>query len=232
MGAWSIVLFHLSKLKFRMELRRAGCRVTRCRAHEAAAYWNERAQTYDAQHGAARDRSPDLEAIIAAPAWNIRRVLELGCGTGSALVQLAGRFPHLEFVGLDLAQAMLQQAEAKARASGRDNLRFVQADLRVADPALLHQVDLIYSRAALQHLAPTVVREVLAAAVHGARLVYLEELHVRGFPDGREIAYPGYAGHLYYSHDYRSILQGLARTHSARYSRGIILYLLCEGVQR
>lgn len=54
-------------------------------------------------------------------------VLELGCGTGSLAIELAGR--GYEMIGLDSSSEMLQKASDKARSKGRDIL-FIQQDMR------------------------------------------------------------------------------------------------------
>jgi S-adenosylmethionine-diacylgycerolhomoserine-N-methlytransferase len=52
-----------------------------------------------------------------------RRILEIGCGTGSNLVLLARTFPAAEIVGLDLSAEMLKKAQQNiARFGGRVSL--------------------------------------------------------------------------------------------------------------
>jgi S-adenosylmethionine-diacylgycerolhomoserine-N-methlytransferase len=46
------------------------------------------------------------------------RVLEVGCGTGGNLVQLARALPRAELFGLDLSEHMLVRALSKAQSSG------------------------------------------------------------------------------------------------------------------
>ena len=47
---------------------------------------------------------------------NPRRILEVGCGTGRNLVQLARLFPHAHLTGVDLSAAMLGVARRKLAA--------------------------------------------------------------------------------------------------------------------
>jgi SAM-dependent methyltransferase len=57
------------------------------------------------------------------------RVIDVGCGTGHTTVALARRLPGVEFVGVDVASAALQQAHAHAEAAGVTDVRFEQADI-------------------------------------------------------------------------------------------------------
>lgn len=83
----------------------------------------------------------DLVARMAHPCP--RRVIDLGCGTGSALPLLAARFPEAEVMGVDRSPAML----AKARSTG---FATQQAEIASWSPAA--SVDVIFSNAALHWL--------------------------------------------------------------------------------
>ena len=52
-----------------------------------------------------------VKAVHGAP----RRILDLGCGTGSTTLMLKRRFPEAEVVGLDLSPQMLVMADHNAR---------------------------------------------------------------------------------------------------------------------
>jgi S-adenosylmethionine-diacylgycerolhomoserine-N-methlytransferase len=56
----------------------------------------------------------DAVASRASPA----RVLEVGCGTGTNLVQVARAFPGAELYGLDISEHMLRRASRKAQSMG------------------------------------------------------------------------------------------------------------------
>jgi ubiquinone/menaquinone biosynthesis C-methylase UbiE len=79
------------------------------------AEFNDRAAGYDhgwrgRLHHKISERTADLAvATVAAPS----RVLDLGCGTGYLLRELASRYPDTEqFVGIDAAPAMVKTANA------------------------------------------------------------------------------------------------------------------------
>ena len=72
-----------------------------------------------------------------------RRVVDLGCGAGSAMPALRARFPDAALRGVDGSAAML----AKARAAGFDT---EQADIAQWSPA--EPVDVLFSNAALHWL--------------------------------------------------------------------------------
>ncbi|MBD2495575.1 class I SAM-dependent methyltransferase [Nostoc sp. FACHB-280] len=55
------------------------------------------------------------QALIDAVKVQPRRILDLGCGTGSTTLMLKQAFPQAEVIGLDLSPYMLVRAEDKAR---------------------------------------------------------------------------------------------------------------------
>jgi tRNA (guanine-N7-)-methyltransferase len=77
--------------------------------------------------------APTAEALFgrAAPL-----ALDLGCSTGEFLCALAAREPDVCFLGIDLARKPLEHAVANAVARGLDNIRFIQADLRLVVPRI------------------------------------------------------------------------------------------------
>ena len=65
-----------------------------------------------------------LDTLPAAP----KRVLDLGTGTGLAAFIAARRFPEAEVVGVDLADAMVEQARQRTPPELAERVRFQQAD--------------------------------------------------------------------------------------------------------
>ncbi len=60
------------------------------------------------------------QGLIDAAKVHPRRILDLGCGTGSTTLMLKQAFPEAEVIGLDLSPYMLVRAEHKAISSGLD----------------------------------------------------------------------------------------------------------------
>jgi len=87
-----------------------------------------------------------LAGSIALP----RRALDIGCGTGSDAVYLAGR--GIETIGVDLSPAALELARERARRSGV-SVEWIQADV-LQLPLPDGCVDLALDRGCLHHLRP------------------------------------------------------------------------------
>lgn len=58
------------------------------------------------------------QAAIATIQTQPRRILDIGCGTGSGTVLVKQKFPDAEVIGLDLSPYMLVVAEQKAQTAG------------------------------------------------------------------------------------------------------------------
>jgi tRNA (cmo5U34)-methyltransferase len=86
------------------------------------------------------------DAVAAATAGlELRRVLELGTGTGETAVRVLAQHPAAEWVGIDASEAMLARARE----------RLPHADLRTArleDPLPEGPFDLVVSVLAVHHL--------------------------------------------------------------------------------
>ena len=229
-GRMSVLLFQLSKIKFKLELSKVG--LLRQAKEKGLAvspkdYWDLRALSYDRQYGRRRDRVFFLEKLLSDPRRGIKRVIELGCGTGGALHCLAKKFPGILFTGVDISLGMLRKAREKS--ADLRNISFVEMNIKDFKPGLLEEHDLVVTRAVLQHLAPEVARLVLSAVLERPGVLYLEELHVRGYRDGLELSYPGYTNKMFYNHDYIKILSERSQIMFRQYDKGMILRLLCIG---
>jgi ubiquinone/menaquinone biosynthesis C-methylase UbiE len=70
-----------------------------------------------------------LDAVSPSPA----QVLDLGTGTGEGALAIARRYPEAEVLGVDLAPAMLAEAERKTPPELRGRVRFEQGDASALD---------------------------------------------------------------------------------------------------
>jgi ubiquinone/menaquinone biosynthesis C-methylase UbiE len=91
------------------------------------------------------------------------RVMDVGCGRGLAMLQLAKRFPNSQFVGRDIAETPITQANEDARRQQLTNVEFQQMDAAtIADE---NQFDLITAFDAI-HDQPRPAQ--VLAAIHRA----------------------------------------------------------------
>jgi SAM-dependent methyltransferase len=76
------------------------------------------------------------------------RVLDFGCGVGRLTLPLADRFEQA--TGIDIAPSMIEQA--RLRAGGRQDLRYLVNDRNDLQILTGEQFDLVYTALVLQHL--------------------------------------------------------------------------------
>lgn len=84
----------------------------------------------------------DLVAMIRPE--GVRRVIDLGCGTGELTAMLAARLPDADVLGIDSSPAMLEQAAPRAH----ERLSFRQQDVQTVRD--WDGYDLVFSHAVLQ----------------------------------------------------------------------------------
>jgi trans-aconitate 2-methyltransferase len=119
---------------------------------------------------------PFFDLVGRIPDGSVRRVADLGCGTGELTRTLLERWPRADVIGVDNSQEMLARAEA---GPAEPRLRFVRADLASWEPAA--PLDRIVSNAALQWLpdhGPLLERLTRFLAPEGALAVQVP--HNRG----------------------------------------------------
>jgi ubiquinone/menaquinone biosynthesis C-methylase UbiE len=100
------------------------------------------------------------QALIDAVKVQPRRILDLGCGTGSTTLMLKQAFPQADVIGLDLSPYMLVRAEDKAKTAGlniswrhgnAEKTSFPDASFDLITAALLfHETPVAVSQAILQ----------------------------------------------------------------------------------
>jgi SAM-dependent methyltransferase len=88
--------------------------------------FQELAGAWDTIRG--EDHLDAYEAALGAIASPPARALDIGTGTGDGAFAIARRFPDAQVVGVDLAQAMVDEARRKVPVTLEDRVRFQTAD--------------------------------------------------------------------------------------------------------
>lgn len=134
---------------------------------DIAALFDREARNWDAAHGPESPRGGEFRARADYLHTLCRRlgrprVLDLGCGTGRQLLDLAA---SIELgMGIDLSPAMIARArENHARLGGGADIEFRVGDIAAAAPDTLGQFDLVVFVGALEH-APDPAAQLGAAA--------------------------------------------------------------------
>ncbi|PZG29301.1 SAM-dependent methyltransferase [Spongiactinospora gelatinilytica] len=124
----------------------------------------------------------------------VRRILDVGSGTGTGSFALLRHFADAEVIALDKEPHLLAHLRDKARDLGRaDRVRTVAADLDATWPAV-GEVDLVWASASLHHMADPAhaLRQAYAALRHGGLLAVVErDGPPRLLPDDLGVGRPG-----------------------------------------
>ena len=87
-------------------------------------------------------------------------ILDLACGPGPLLLELAAIYPDCHFIGADLSPTMLESLQKEAKHLGLKNVSVLCEDVRYLPSLQNEQVDLIITTSAIHHLPDeTVVRQ-------------------------------------------------------------------------
>ena len=99
------------------------------------------------------------ELLIKAIGGQPRRILDLGCGTGSTTLMLKQAFPQAEVIGLDLSPYMLVMADYKAKQASLD----IQWLHGKAEATGLHEAsfDLVTASLLFHEMPPIVSKSIL-----------------------------------------------------------------------
>lgn len=79
-------------------------------------------------------------------------VLDLACGPGPLLLELAAIYPECTFIGADLSPLMLRHLEQEARIRELKNVSVLHEDIRSLPSLQERTVDLVITTGALHHL--------------------------------------------------------------------------------
>lgn len=138
--------------------------------------FDERAESYESgRHGQLhKDISDRVVELTLSRVPAPRRVLDVGCGTGYVLRQLAARLPRAsEFLGVDAAPKMIEVARA---ASCDERLSFVRGTAEQL-PADESACDLLVSTTSFDHWTDQAagIRECGRALAPGGTLVLTDQ---------------------------------------------------------
>jgi SAM-dependent methyltransferase len=124
----------------------------------------------------------------------VRRIVDIGCGTGAGAIALARRFDHADVTAIDKSGELLARCAAKASEAGlAGRIAVIEADLDQAWPEL-GTADLAWASNSLHHLAdPDRGLAELRAALRPGGLLAVVELDTfpRFLPDDIGFGEPG-----------------------------------------
>ncbi len=134
----------------------------------------------------------------------LRRILDLGSGTGTGTIALLRHFPGAEATAVDASGPMLGRLQNQARELGlASRVRVVQADLDAGWPDTGH-VDLVWASNSMHHMAdPDRVLAQILAALHPRGVLAVAEMDSfpRFLPDDPGIGRPGLEGRCHAARD-------------------------------
>ncbi len=126
------------------------------------------------------------------------RILDVGCGPGIGTIMLANHFTDAEIIGLDVGEAVLDAAMARAEAEGlSDRVRFIRGDFDQDMTDLVDPVDLVFASMSLHHTEDpaAALGRVCSTLTSGGRLVVAEfGRPLSMLPDGHEVVSSGLWG--------------------------------------
>jgi ubiquinone/menaquinone biosynthesis C-methylase UbiE len=147
--------------------------------HRDVAAFDERAPGYEeGWRGRLHHEIAERTAGVAAGcAPSASRILDVGCGTGYLLRQLAGRYPGAaELSGVDAAAGMVSAAAAAAAAGGDGRLNF-RVGIAEELPWDAGTFDLVVSSTSFDHWADQLagLRECFRVLTPGGQLVLVDQ---------------------------------------------------------
>lgn len=111
-------------------------------------YWSE---SYDFIRPFVQPVLDETSRLMAPYLAPNARVLDPSCGPGDNALAIAQALPDGEVVAADLSRGMVERAHASARAAGRTNMAFFQADAADPPPVFEGYFDLVLCCLAFHH---------------------------------------------------------------------------------
>ena len=128
----------------------------------------EHATVFDHAYGTSR-------AAVAACLEQGIDVLDVGCGRGRAMIQLAARFPNSTFHGYDISKEAVDHGNGEARDKGLDNVRLSVQDVAAMPDrqfGLITAFDAIHDQA-----APATVLANVAKSLKRGGVFLMQDIH-------------------------------------------------------
>ena len=70
--------------------------------------------------------------------------LEIGCGKGQFIINMAKKYPNINFIGVEKYESVLVRAIQKADQEDIPNLRFICMDAKELNTVFNHEIDTLY----------------------------------------------------------------------------------------
>jgi len=140
------------------------------------------------------DLERDLFAYVDPQAYDGKRVLDFGCGSGASTLVLARMFPHSEIVGIELFEDLLSVARKRVETFGLSQVQLFKSPSALGIPDQLGGFDAIILSAVYEHLLPDerqIIMPLLWKSLKPDGILFLNltphryfpfEHHTTGFP--------------------------------------------------
>lgn len=152
-------------------LRDTSSQETEIKKSDVAASFSRAARSYDSAAQLQRDVGAKLLQRLDDMQPNVQTILDLGCGTGFFAAGLRERHPGARYIGLDLAQGMVEFAREQSLDS--DASEWLVADAESL-PLASGSIDLVFSSLAVQWCKnlPLLFAELARVLRPGGRCVF------------------------------------------------------------
>ena len=139
------------------------------------------------EDGSSVDKALSLSVFGFVPKEKFagRRLLDLGCGSGSSSAVLARSLPDTEIVGVELNARLLKLAQARMVHHGIRNVRFQASPCGTRLPENIGTFDFIVFSAVYEHLLPNERVELMPhvwAALRPGGVLFINQTPHRYFP--------------------------------------------------
>ncbi len=161
----------------------------------------------------------------------INRILDIGCGPGGWIIDIARSYPSIEVVGIDISETMIASATSEAQQYTLENVTFIKMDALQPLSFSDQHFDLVNMRAAVEYVPHDKWHELLrecyritrpggilrlmeadrialtnSAAFEAFHAFYSQMLHQRGYgfsPDGKTFGITPMLGKLLHHAGYQ-----------------------------